>query len=387
MRLLNNETMVTKTLIDWQPGSIVLKIDIDDDEHVWLRSIRQAGVATLEARSPDYRDNALPLAEVRVVGEGNEITASKRQVGGYLGRRLRYVRHEERSDGGLKFLDVVTRDPTTGITVTNHFSAYPELPVLRSRVEVHNSSKGNLTLQMVSSLVFAGLTPGSESWWKELRLSFAHNGWYREAQWQDRSLPSVGLDDYGVAEVGFRDSTRACFAISNQGTFSTGGYLPMGALSRVDGTATWLWQIEHNGSWRWEISDYRDSVYLNVGGPIDQEHQWSKCLSAGESFISVPVALVVVDSKFDTVFTPLTQYRRRIRRHHEDNERLPIIFNDYMNCLFGDPTTEKVSALIQPAAQAGAEYFCIDCGWYADDSGWWDCVGEWEPSTSRFLPG
>jgi alpha-galactosidase len=52
-----------------------------------------------------------------------------------------------------------------------------------------------------------------------------------------------------------------------------------------------------------------------------------------------------------------------------DNQRLPVIFNDYMNCLMGDPTPEKVETLTTPAAEAGAQYFCIDCGWYADDSG------------------
>lgn len=37
--------------------------------------------------------------------------------------------------------------------------------------------------------------------------------------------------------------------------------------------------------------------------------------------------------------------------------------------------------------RAGAEYFVIDAGWYADDRGWWDDVGLWEPSKKRFLSG
>lgn len=36
---------------------------------------------------------------------------------------------------------------------------------------------------------------------------------------------------------------------------------------------------------------------------------------------------------------------------------------------------------------AGSRYYCIDAGWYADDDGWWDSVGEWEPSTTRFPSG
>jgi alpha-galactosidase len=377
--------MIPRKVIDWQPGGIALTIDIDGEDHVWLRSVRPAGTAAADAESPSHQYPALPLAEVRLAGEGSEIGTSKRQVNSYLSRRLRYVRHEERDDAGMKCLNVVTSDPITGVIITNHFSVYPELPVLRSTVELHNASESDITLQALSSLVFGGLSLGSQKWWEDFSLSFARNNWLREAQWQHVSLPSVGLDDYGMR--GGSNSTRATFVVGNQGSFSTGGHLPMGALSRVDGTKSFLWQIENNGSWRWEIGDFRDSVYISACGPTDQDHQWSKQLSPGTSFHSVPVALVLVNDNFESLFAPLTQYRRRIRRHHEDNEKLPIIFNDYMNCLMGDPTAEKVGALIKPAAKAGAEYFCIDCGWYADGGGWWDSVGEWEPSKLRFPAG
>lgn len=56
----------------------------------------------------------------------------------------------------------------------------------------------------------------------------------------------------------------------------------------------------------------------------------------------------------------LTKYRRMIRRPNKDNENLPVIFNDYMNCLFGDPTTEKELPLIDAAAAMDCEYYVID---------------------------
>ena len=70
----------------------------------------------------------------------------------------------------------------------------------------------------------------------------------------------------------------------------------------------------------------------------------------------------------------------------ESEEELPIIFNDYMNCLMGDPNEEILVPLIDRARAIGAEYFCIDCGWYADGL-WWDSVGEWQPSAQRFPSG
>jgi Melibiase len=49
--------------------------------------------------------------------------------------------------------------------------------------------------------------------------------------------------------------------------------------------------------------------------------------------------------------------------------------------------TERLLPLVEAAAKAGAEYFVVDAGWYDDTDGWWDSVGEWEPSTVRFPGG
>jgi alpha-galactosidase len=66
---------------------------------------------------------------------------------------------------------------------------------------------------------------------------------------------------------------------------------------------------------------------------------------------------------------------------------LPVIYNDYMNTLMGDPTTDRLLPLIDAAAEVGAEYLCIDAGWYDDSGSWWDSVGAWEPSNVRFPGG
>lgn len=82
----------------------------------------------------------------------------------------------------------------------------------------------------------------------------------------------------------------------------------------------------------------------------------------------------------------MTAWRRRNRRKNRDNEQLPVIFNDFMNCLGGDPTAEKEYPLIDAAAEIGCEYYTIDAGWYANGS-WWSRVGEWEPAEKRWPEG
>ncbi|KAJ5776357.1 Melibiase subfamily [Penicillium nucicola] len=370
--------------------TIQVGIHINEDGTCSLAYLLPAGQKPQPSSSPHFQDGYLPLVELRLSGPGNSSQKSSRAlVAGYIGERLKYQNHREFNDGlkRSKSLDVGLLDEKTQMTVTSHLTIFEDLPFLRSSVTAKNDSSVAVVVNQMPSVVIGGMTRSSQ-WWQDYEVSYANNTWFREAQWVTLSLPDVGLDDTGV--YGLPDkhqATLATFGISNQGSFSTQGKLPMGMLKKRDQTETWLWQIEHNGSWRWEIGDWRDDVYLAASGPTSDDHDWRHGLAPGESCTSVPVAVAHLFGNQEAAFGALTQYRRRIRRSHSDHQKLPIIFNDYMNCLMGDPTDEKILALIEPVSKAGAEYFVIDCGWYADDSNWWDDVGLWEPSKRRFPMG
>jgi alpha-galactosidase len=160
----------------------------------------------------------------------------------------------------------------------------------------------------------------------------------------------------------------------------------------IDNTATGralAWQVEHNGAWRWEV-DARwigaDEVAVIIGGPDDVDHHWTLRLGPGEAFSTVPASVAVSRDGWQGAIAALTLHRRALRRPLVRPD-LPVIVNDYMNALMGDPTTEKLLPLIDAAAEVGAEYFCIDAGWYDDGGHWWPTVGEWQPSTTRFPGG
>jgi alpha-galactosidase len=148
-----------------------------------------------------------------------------------------------------------------------------------------------------------------------------------------------------------------------------------------------VWQIEHPGSWLWEVGDLREDLYLQVSGPTEAEHHWRQTLRPGERYTTVGVAVAVVDGDLTDGLRALTAYRRILRRPSADLRELPVIFNDYMNCLMGDPTEDALAPLIDVAADVGCDTFVIDAGWYSDDPGWWDTVGAWQPSTARFPSG
>ncbi|KAF1845870.1 glycoside hydrolase family 36 protein [Cucurbitaria berberidis CBS 394.84] len=373
---------MTKTLL-WETKTLSIEFIVAENGTVSINTIQPTGSYTT-AREPD--NSSLSIHQPRLSGEGNHngSKTSKAFVSTYWSKRLTYVSHREWSEAGATYFEIKTENDGSDLSVVSNFTVFDGVPVLRAQTSVHNNSKESISLTSIPSLVVGGLTRGTDQWWNDFKLSVPNNSWFREAQWRNHSLPDIGLDHFlpGPCQASF-----ATFSCSNLGTFSTGTYLPMGMLQKETSPDTWLWQVEHNGSWKWEIGDWGSQLYVALSGPTRNDHHWEQVLRPGESFTTVPAAICHLFEKPDAAFQALTAYRRRIRRFHQDNVDLPLIFNDYMNCLMGDPTEDKIRQLIKPATQAGAEYFVIDAGWYSNDSNWWDDIGLWEPSAKRFPSG
>ena len=334
-----------------------------------------------EARMGDVdKRKKYRLVELQCSGENIDIRLGRgsKHTGTQPGNRLKYKLHKQyRNDVGLK-LEVVTEDGE--LRVTSHVQFFDGIPVIKSWSELENLSTQPVGIEYISSFSLVGLDKeGLRPWEEKSRLHIPHNTWYGEAQWQCSTLQELGLSHVNSV-------TTKRLGYSSSGTWSSHEYLPMGCFENTESGTSLIWQIEHNGSWHWEIGDTDHQLYLLLSGPTENENHWWKELRQGEKFISVPVAVGVVSGDFTDAVGALTQYRRVTRRPNKDNMALPVIFNDYMNCLVGNPTTDQLIPLIDAAAETGCEYFCIDCGWYSDGP-WWDGVGEWLPSKSRFPGG
>ncbi|QWB28548.1 MULTISPECIES: alpha-galactosidase [Streptomyces] len=331
-----------------------------------------------DGEGPAAPDSALPLVELTALGHGSG-WSGPRFTGTAFGARLAYRAHRTGSRDGWDWLTVELHDPATGLTAFAELTSPTGLPVLRSRVRLRNEGGEPLVVQSVSSLLLGGL-PSPDA----LDVHRARNDWLAECRWYAEPLRAAVADIN--MDVHEHDS-RAALALTGRGSWPTDGHLAMGALTERDGGRAWVWQVESPAGWRWDVGQRAHGTYLALNGPTDAEHQWRLRLAPAEEFTTVPGALAL-GSGLDTAMGALTSYRRAIRRPHPDHTALPVVFNDYMNTLMGDPTTAKLLPLIDAAADAGAEYFCIDSGWYDDDTrGWWDSVGAWQPSPRRFPDG
>ncbi|CAM3477200.1 MULTISPECIES: glycoside hydrolase family 36 protein [Saccharibacillus] len=329
---------------------------------------------------PEKKRSKFRLTEIQASGENHDDHHGSKHTGTLPAKRLTFGRLADRRHAQGRRLTVELSDPLTRLEVRCHLQFFDGLPAVRCWTEVFNASDTEIGLEYVSSFACTGvLDDDSGRRDEKFRLSIPHNTWYGEAQWKHDTLGELGL--HHVNEFSMKR-----IAIQSTGTWSTSQYLPMAYLENTVTGRGMVWQIEHQGSWQWELSDIADVLYVQAGGPTEQEHQWWKNLKPGEHFVTVPVSVAFVSGGLESALGVMTDYRRRIRRPNEDNEQLPVIFNDYMNCLFGEPTTEALIPLIDAAAKAGCEYYCIDCGWYSDGY-WWDGVGEWLPSPARFPGG
>jgi alpha-galactosidase len=242
-------------------------------------------------------------------------------------------------------------------------------------------------IEFLSSAMLHGLA-APQDYDRELRIHLAVNSWMAEGQWH-RLRPS---------EMGFVENERTSWSEAQAGSigsWSSERYIPMAMAENTRLGLIWFWQIEHNGSWYWEISNVSaknnnaDDVYAYLGGPDDLHSAAWKNLQPGETYQTIPVAIGCVRGEFGDAVAALTRYRRTACvKPSKTNSRCPVIFNDYMNCLWGDPTEAKELPLIAAAAKAGCEYFVIDAGWYAElNEDWSQTIGSWQPSTTRWPRG
>jgi alpha-galactosidase len=366
-------------LIDWGNGGVRLRLALHDGRAV---------IVSLGPTAAELDDIpaaiALPPAEVLIAG--GRLPQGQRHVGLGTSAQLRYVEHRTEEEGTISTL-VLVQSTADGVELTSRFTVFGDLPVIRVQQTVANRGDHPFTLEHLSSLSVNGFARfRSPEWREDVRLRIPHNTLFAEFNWTEHTLPSLGIVDVGFTEEGVH-SSKSRISVSSIGTQSTTEYLPMGSLEDLGRDLAWVWQIEANGSWQWEVADHLAAIYLSAGGPNDQEHHWHRTLAPGDSFDAAPLAIASTAGRGEDALVPLTEYRRIIRRPNDDDVELPIIFNDFMNSLLADPTEEKLLPVIAAAAAAGSEYFCVDAGWYSDEQSWWNTVGAWTESSLRFPKG
>lgn len=247
---------------------------------------------------------------------------------------------------------------------------------------IKNTSDNEITINRFSSVYIENIAVGFHK--KNVLLHFCNNCWEGEAQWHSVTPYEFGL--YPVAKHPWSVTGKS---IGTVGSWSTCRYYPI--LLIEDKTDNKTWYFEHEGGFSWEIElgtkgePNRLGITVEVNSFNEDLSGFAYKLKPNESYKTSGVVYGEVNGGAEDAVRELLKYKRV--SGGKRLERLPVCFNDYMNCLWARPDDKKLIPLIDKAAEVGAEIFCMDDGWFkrkkdGADSGDWieddDKFGEYK---------
>jgi len=264
--------------------------------------------------------------------------------------------------------------------------------VIRQTTTVRNDGEQAVVLTHLSSLILQGIALGGAREWSEpgkIKAHYWRQAWSGEGQWRCDGVDRLGL--YRASPYSMSHAVHW----ESRGSWSTGRYLPMIVVEDTETQSVWYAQAETSSNWHIELGNRHegaaageDSLYIQIDGSSEGFGGWTKTLLPGESFTTVPAAIGCCSGGIEAAVRELTAYRRsRLKPANAWPDEFPVVFNDYMNGLWADPSKEKLLPLIRQAAGLGAEVFCIDAGWFAAPNTYWGTsLGDWQPDGQRFGP-
>lgn len=279
-----------------------------------------------------------------------------------------------------------------GLEVSVSMELIPGASVVRQVNRVKNIGSLPRTLTHFSSMCVMGIaSDGLKNWYDDdkIRIHTCINTWEGEGQWRCASLEELGLYPCSVHQ----DVNAVQFR--SVGSWSTSKYFPKAMIEDIECGQIWFFEIEASCGWHYEIGrrKLRDGLegefYMLAGSADEVQLGWYKTLQPGDSYEAVPVSFGCISGIFDDAVRESIKYKRgTLKPINPWQGEAPVIYNDYMDALWGNPTTERLLPLIDAAAEAGAGVFCIDAGWFAlKGQNWGVGIGDWNSSPDRFGEG
>ena len=249
-----------------------------------------------------------------------------------------------------------------GLILTENFTFVEGCNVLRQSNDLENTGKESVTVTECSSCSVNFIGLGKNAAWAKkgrMRVHYAVSRWQGEAQWR-----VARLEELGVYPCSTHKWDKTEWRICSQSSWSTGVYLPLVIIEDTEKGECWFAEVEGAQPWQIKITALcgTSGEFISLSaGMIDETGGWKIVLKSGEKYQSVPAVFGVVKGGFNEAVNALTDYKRKNRVYPDVS--VPLVFNDYMNCAWGMQTEESTKALIDKAAEVGAECFCIDDGW------------------------
>ncbi len=285
--------------------------------------------------------------------------------------------------------DTIWNLPRHNATVIESRTHYDGISACRMTTTLRNDGNTSVIVDALSSAVISNIgKPTAEGKrWEEDRfiVHYAHMVWQGEAQWRHFSLEDLGV------YPSYNHGHQRTFILSSRGSWSTSRYYPLLLLEDTARHETHYFEIHSGGSWQIElgIRGYKtdSTLAVTMTGALEENDGWYCELPTGKSYTTVPCVYGTVLGGFEDAIAELTLYKRQTYHTTFPDTHVPVCFNDYMNCLWAQPSRDRLMPLIEAAAEVGCEVFCIDAGWFGEAGVWHMHNGDWQPCDSLFGEG
>lgn len=334
------------------------------------------GLAVRCAVSPP--ESAVPIVTFAVTWEGRR-AAGRRSIDWPRGNDLRPVGWGAPSDDAIHRFE--QSDDELGLRVVTEWAVIADC--LRGRTVLVNDGPHPVTVATISSVVVGGLMDSTHA---ESRVLRSQNTWLAEHRWSSeplvQALPNINPQLH-------HQNSRGSLVDASSSTWSTarahpGGYAEESSAGRGVG-----WQVESTSGWSWEMGEQAGWCWVACFGADDIHHNASVALPPGARH-TTPWSVISrsLSGGWQEACAQQSRARSEVRQPHADATLPALVYNDYLNTLMADPSETAVRTLAKAATSMGVDVYCVDAGWYDEArDGWWDAVGEWTESPSRFPGG
>ena len=288
------------------------------------------------------------------------------------------------SEGCEETAKTVTAAYENGVEVKEVFEFFDTTDAIRQHNTVTNNGNESIKIDVLSSAVRIS-TDGILEWNdpNRFKIHYCISTWCGEAQWK-----SGCFEDFGMCRA---RASKVCsierILLRSQGNWSTNSYYPMVIIEDMEKGRCYYFENECAHSWEIEISKPFDEIVVNINTANFDHDCWTVCLAPGESYTSTNAVYGMAEGGFEDAVAALNSYKRETNLAKWENGHAALVFNNYMGGTWGSPD-ERLTDLIDAAAEAGCEYFCIDAGWYlpGEEKNVFAVLGKYDCNDKRFAP-
>ena len=279
-----------------------------------------------------------------------------------------FVKTQDKKDGFVTDY-TIARYP---LTLSEDVTFVDGLNMIEQVTTVTNGANEPIDISGIAPAQALGIGVSGSKYFESDRFKvyYCAGTWCGEGQWKCKSMSD--LDLYPTT---LKRWVISKFRIAESGSFSTEHYYPAIIIEDTERGEAWYFEREGTENWYMEVQvcgGYKCPFLCVVMGGGDENNGFRVTLNPGESYSTRKAFYGVVKGGFEEAVAQLTLYKRKTSLVEFDT--IPVCFNDFMNCLWGQPTREKLIPLIDKASEVGCEYFVIDAGW--SENGEWVPYGE-----------